>query len=145
MVNEEKVKVMTQLAIYEANEGKKHIPVYSYYKADYIRLHEIKTLVAVTFGYLFIIFGLILVKLEYILDRINQFDYKDLITKGIICYIIILVLSIAATRISASHRYERVHLGIYEYRLKLKKLRQFYSSEKDGQQDFDSERGHKIT
>ena len=36
MLNEEKVKIMTELAMYEEGEGKKYLPVSRYYRSDYI-------------------------------------------------------------------------------------------------------------
>ena len=34
MLNEEKVRVMTKLAIYEQGEGKKYLPISKYYRSD---------------------------------------------------------------------------------------------------------------
>ena len=42
MLNEEKVKIMTELAMYEEGEGKKYLPVSRYYRSDYIGLALIK-------------------------------------------------------------------------------------------------------
>ena len=36
MLNEEKVKYMTELAIFEKNEGKKIFPINRYFKKDYV-------------------------------------------------------------------------------------------------------------
>ena len=36
MVNEEKVKIMNRLAMYEHGEGRKYLPVSRYYRSDYI-------------------------------------------------------------------------------------------------------------
>ena len=38
MLNEEKIKVMNKLAMYEQGEGKKYLPVSRYYRSDYIGL-----------------------------------------------------------------------------------------------------------
>lgn len=42
MINEEKVKIMTKLAMYEQGRGRKHLPVSRYYRSDYIGLALIK-------------------------------------------------------------------------------------------------------
>ena len=34
MINEEKVKIMDQLAVYEKQEGRKYLPVSKYYRRD---------------------------------------------------------------------------------------------------------------
>ena len=36
MINEEKVKIMDRLALYEKQEGRKYLPVSKYYRSDYI-------------------------------------------------------------------------------------------------------------
>ena len=38
MLNEEKIKIMNKLAMYEQGEGKKSLPVSKYYRSDYIEL-----------------------------------------------------------------------------------------------------------
>ena len=42
MINEEKVKIMDRLAVYEKQEGRKYLPVSKYYRSDYIGLALIK-------------------------------------------------------------------------------------------------------
>ena len=51
MLNEEKVKMMNRLAMYEQGEGKKYLPVSKYYRTDYIGLALIKNFFLVTIGY----------------------------------------------------------------------------------------------
>ena len=51
MINEEKVKIMTKLAMYEQGKGRKYLPVSKYYRSDYIGLALIKNFFLVTIGY----------------------------------------------------------------------------------------------
>ena len=48
MINEEKVKIMDRLALYEKQEGRKYLPVSKYYRSDYIGLALIKNFFLVT-------------------------------------------------------------------------------------------------
>ena len=48
MLNEEKVKVMNKLAMYEQGEGRKYLPVSKYYRSDNIGLALIKNFFMVT-------------------------------------------------------------------------------------------------
>ena len=48
MLEQDKLKVMTQLALYEKKKGKKDFNIYSYDKDDYIRFEGLKTAVLVT-------------------------------------------------------------------------------------------------
>lgn len=52
MINEEKVKIMTKLAMYEQGKGRKYLPVSKYYRSDYIGLALIKNFFLVTIGLL---------------------------------------------------------------------------------------------
>lgn len=51
MLNEEKIKIMNKLAMYEQGEGKKYLPVSRYYRSDYIGLAMIKNFFLITIGY----------------------------------------------------------------------------------------------
>lgn len=42
MINEEKVKIMTKIAMYEQGKGRRYLPVSKYYRSDYIGLALIK-------------------------------------------------------------------------------------------------------
>ena len=51
MLNEERVKLMVQLASYEQKEGKEDFKVSSYYKKDYVSFHRLATMIWTTIGY----------------------------------------------------------------------------------------------
>ena len=51
MVNENKVKLMTKMAMYESNEGREDLKISSYYRQDYVSLQTIITVLWVTLGY----------------------------------------------------------------------------------------------
>lgn len=61
MLNEERVKLMVQLASYEEKEGKEDFKVSSYYKKDYVSFHRLATMIWTTIGYGMIVglFGVI--------------------------------------------------------------------------------------
>ena len=48
MLNNRKVRIMTQLAIYEKGEGKKDFKLSKFYKTDYARFNVLKTALMVT-------------------------------------------------------------------------------------------------
>ena len=51
MVNENKVKLMTKMAMYESNEGREDLKISSYYRQDYVSLQTIITVLWITLGY----------------------------------------------------------------------------------------------
>ena len=55
MLNEEKVRSMNRLALYEQTQGRRYLPVSKYYRSDYIGLALIKNFFLVTIGYILVI------------------------------------------------------------------------------------------
>ena len=46
LLNENKIKMMTKMAIYEKNEGKSMLKTAKYFKGDYIAFGVLKTVIA---------------------------------------------------------------------------------------------------
>lgn len=44
MLNEEKIILMTQMASYEENEGKKNMAIGRYFRSDYIAIQVLKSI-----------------------------------------------------------------------------------------------------
>ena len=80
MINEEKVKIMTKLAMYEQGKGRKYLPVSRYYRSDYIGLALIKNFFLVTIGYALIVAAVAVYFGEYLLENIHK---MDLVTLGV--------------------------------------------------------------
>lgn len=57
MLNEERIKLMTKMAAYEADEGKKNVAIGNYFRGDYIGLQVIKSIISATIAFV-IVFGL---------------------------------------------------------------------------------------
>ena len=68
MINEEKVKIMTKLAMYEQGKGRKYLPVSRYYRSDYIGLALIKN---------FTVFGQILPCKEECQGVLQSADFTE--------------------------------------------------------------------
>ena len=73
MVNEEKVKIMNRLAMYEHGEGRKYLPVSRFYRSDYIGLALIKNFFLVTIGYVLGLAGVAAYFSEYLMDNVNLY------------------------------------------------------------------------
>ena len=122
MINEEKVKIMDQLAVYEKQEGRKYLPVSKYYRSDYIGLALIKNFFLVTIGY-----GLILA----VIAAYNVHK-MDLISLGVVVlggYIGILVLYSVLTYIQYTVKYHKAKKSVKQYYTQLTKLEKIYTRE----------------
>ena len=79
MINQDRLRLMTKMAAYEADEGKKNMAVASDFRSDYMGLQIIKSVICATLAYL-IIFGLFI---YYDFETYMQGIYKmDLMAFG---------------------------------------------------------------
>ena len=69
MVNNEKIRLMTKLAVYENAEGKDDMRVANYFRSDYIRHEILKTILAVTLGTIILVAVVLCYQMEYLLDN----------------------------------------------------------------------------
>ena len=54
MLNEERIKLMTKMAAYEADEGKKNVTIGNYFRGDYIGLQVIKSIISATIAFVIV-------------------------------------------------------------------------------------------
>ncbi len=57
MLNEERIILMTKMASYEANEGKKNVAIGSYFRGDYIGWQVLKSIISATIAFV-VVFGM---------------------------------------------------------------------------------------
>lgn len=129
MINEEKVKVMDKLALYEKQEGRKYLPVSKYYRSDYIGLALIKNFFLVTIGYGLILAVIAAYNLEYLLDNVHK---MDLISLGIVVlagYVGILALYSVLTYVQYTVKYHNAKKSVKQYYTQLTKLEKIYTRE----------------
>ena len=129
MLNEEKIKIMNKLAMYEQGEGKKYLPVSRYYRSDYIGLAMIKNFFLVTIGYCLILAGIAAYFGEYLVDNIHKMDLVAVGRNAVIGYVVVLVVFSVATYIQYSVRYHKAKKSVKEYYQELTQLNKIYSRE----------------
>lgn len=93
MLNEKRVKLMTQMAMYETKEGKEDFKVSAYYQRDYASLNTWITAVWSTIGYAIVAGALLLVYLEKILDNASLASMVVLAGVIVIGYIMTIIIS----------------------------------------------------
>ena len=129
MLNEEKIKIMNKLAMYEQGEAKKYLPVSRYYRSDYIGLALIKNFFLVTIGYCLILAGIAAYFGEYLVDNIHKMDLVAVGRNAVIGYIVVLVVFSVATYIQYSVKYHKAKKSVKEYYQELTQLNKIYSRE----------------
>ena len=130
MINQDRLRLMTKMAAYEADEGKKNMAIASYFRSDYMGLQIIKSIISATIAYL-IIFGLFI---YYDFETFMQDIYKmDLMAfgKNVLFYYVIFVVSYSLIcYIVYSVRYYKAKKCLKKYYNRLKQLSAMYDLEK---------------
>ena len=122
MVNENRVKLMTRLAIFEKHESKRGLVMSRYYKNDYVRFNVLKTIVAATVAYWVIVGATVFVKFDDILGKINDIDYFDTMYKLLGIYVVFCVVYFIFATLLYNYRYQRVKPGLIDYNSNLRDL-----------------------
>ena len=129
MLNEEKVRVMNKLAMYEKREGRKYLPVSKYYRSDYIGLALIKNFFLVTIGYCLVIAGIAAYFGEYLMENIHKMNLINLGIYIVGGYVIALVVFSLVTYIQYSVKYHMAKKSVKTYYGLLTKLSKIYTRE----------------
>lgn len=130
MLNEEKVRVMTKLAAYEKNEGKKYLPVSRYYRSDYIGLALIKNFFLVTIAYVLILVIAAGYFAEELMDNINKMNLIGVAIGLVALYLVLVALYSLLIYILYSMKYSRAKKSVKNYYSELGKIAQMYVSNK---------------
>ena len=124
MLNEERVRLMTRMACYEAKEGRKNVAIGNYFRGDYIGLQVIKSVISATIAYILIFAMFILYDFEVFMADI----YK--MAKSVIIYYLIFTVGYAVISYGVyTYRYTRARKSLKTYYNNLKKLSYLYERE----------------
>ena len=129
MINEEKVKIMTKIAMYEQGSGRKYLPVSRYYRSDYIGLALIKNFFLVTIGYILVLAAVGVYFGEYLLENIHKMNLVVVGAYIIIGYIVVLAAYSVVTYIQYSVKYYRAKKSVKQYYGALTELSKIYARE----------------
>lgn len=131
MIDRRKVRLMTQLSVYEEREGREDLRLSRYYINDYTRFNVLKTAVAFTISYICLL-GLVFVyNLEYLLDNALSVDYVSIGLMALGIYICLLALYIVGAALGYSGHYRRSRRKLAHYYRLLRKLRHMSGASED--------------
>lgn len=131
MINNDKVKLMTKLAIYEKN-NEEDIKLSKYYKADYIKHNIVKTIISVTIAYVIILGLVVFYNIEELLSKAFELDYTMLSVQVVVSYIVLVVIFSLFSFLIYSDKIKNSRERLVKYNSNLKKLSMMYDEEKSG-------------
>lgn len=129
MLNYRKIRLMTKLAVYEKKEGKEDIHLSKYYKTDYVRYQVLKSIISATVGYVLILVMIGLYKMEEIIKKAVELDYKTIGTYLLGIYLMIITVYGLGSIIGYSMKYDASRKKLSRYFKLLKRLDRIYKEE----------------
>lgn len=122
MVDENRVKLMTKLTIYEDKQMHKAIAMSRFYKRDYVRSNVLRTWFATTVVYWSVFAAYIYMHFEDVLAKINEYDYFDIMYRLLAGYAFFCAIYFVFSSLVYGYRYEKAKQGLAEYNGNLKRL-----------------------
>ncbi len=122
MLNEEKVKLMTKLAIYEKREGKVDYKMSKYYRTDYIGLNIINSAIVATLIYMGVLGCLLLDNIEKLITGINNMDLLAVGKDILVWYLVVLIGYVFLSVVVYNVKYYLAKKKLEKYDQNLRKL-----------------------
>ena len=129
MINEERVKQLYKIALYEQNEEKTNRKVGQYYKSDYVGRQMIGSILTGTLAFACYALLWMLSSWEDVLESINNLEIVGIVFEMIIYYVLFMVLYLIATYIVYSVKYEAGKKKMKKYINDLKIAHKMYERE----------------
>ena len=129
MLNDEKVRVMNRLALYEQQEGKKYLPISKYYRSDYVGKALIRNLFIITAGYLLLLALVAVYNADFLMNNIHKIDIRQLAVYLIAGYAIVLAAYSVLTFLLYTVKYYRAKKSVRKFYSQLTQLDKMYQRE----------------
>ncbi len=129
MLNENRIRLMTKMAAYEENEGKKTISISNYFRGDYISFQVVKGALSATVAFFLVIAMYVYYDLEIFLEDIYKMDIVALLKTVTTAYAAILIGYMLISYIVYSYRYTKAKQSLHRYFTQLRELQAMYEKE----------------
>lgn len=135
MVNEEKVRVMTGIALTETKYGKEEVKEGGYFRSDYIRFRMTSAMWDVTVGYFFALLLIGIYHADYLFKNVASLPYGLMGAIILVIYILFMMIAGTASYVYYTREYIRKRKILEEYCRQLDALSALY--QKNGEETGD--------
>ena len=126
MLNEKRIILMTKMASYEANEGKKNVSIGSYFRTDYIGWQVLKSIISASIAFV-VVFGMyIFYNFEMFMTDIYKMDLLGFAKHILSLYLWTIGIYAVVSYIVYTVRYTRAVKSLRVYQMNLRKLSDMY-------------------
>ena len=129
MLNEERVKHMVKLALYETKNGTEELKTSSYYKRDYISVHVLWSLLMITVAYVLLV---ALLMISFMSVLIENFHIALVVVLGVIViaiYVGLLITYMMVTRKLYKKKHADAYHRVKQFKEDLIELELMYGKE----------------
>ncbi len=126
MLNEERIKLMTRMASYEAGEGKTSMNIGKYFRSDYISIQVLKSIISSTISFVICVALYLFYDFENFMQNIYEMDLVKFAKDIMIIYVIVVVGYALITYLVYSIKYKKARKSLKKYYNNLRKLSELY-------------------
>lgn len=106
MVNQERVKQLYKIALYEQTEEKEHRQAGQYYRSDYIGKEVLKSIISGSIAYVIMVLLWAISNWDLVLYQINTLEIIDTLIMMIVIYVGFMMIYLFATAVVYYFRYK---------------------------------------
>ena len=129
MINEERVRHMTSMAIFEKEMGSEYQPMLRYSKKEYIALHGWGGFIAGTLFFGAIYSGIVVYLVSNVIENLTTMYLLIIALAGLLAYAAYIIMHVHGARLRAAKRYKRGKRLIKELASNYAKLSNMYDEE----------------
>ena len=129
MVNEERVRQMTQMAIFEKENGAKYEPMLKYSRKDYVAIHGWQGFFTGSILYLLVFGAIMAQKVAANLDNLEVMDMLFSALVGLLIYAVYIIMHVHFCRRRAAREYKHGRAIVKELCGMYEDLEDMYESE----------------
>ncbi len=129
MLNEDRIILMTHMASYEENEGRRNVAIGSYFRGDYIGLQLLKSVISGTIAYALVVAMVIFYDFGTFMQDIYKTDLMELGKTLLFYYLGSLIVYLGISYAVYFHKYNQAKKSLKNYYNHLKQLSYLYEEE----------------
>ena len=144
MVNEKKVRLMTQLALDEKRFYKDQLDESGYFRSDYIRSNTLKVLLGYSISYLLIMGLVAMYYVDYLFTNVVQMDMQSMVWLAGCIYVGLLLIITLFCVLFYMTKYTNNRKRLRKYMMEIDKLQKFYRDSKDNKETKEIKEGDAV-
>ena len=144
MVNEKKVRLMTQLALDEKRFYKDELDESGYFRSDYIRSNTLKVLLGYSISFLLIMGLVAMYYVDYLFTNVVQMDMQSMVWLAGCIYVGLLLIITLFCVLFYMTKYTNNRKRLRKYMMEIDKLQKFYRDSKDNKETKEIKEGDAV-